>query len=191
MRWLMLLLAGLAGCASEPAPTAVDSMAVGHREPLATQFHLAGRMSVKTPTQNFSGTVTWTRAAGEDTLLLSGPMGQGAAEIHRQDGHVLLIGADGSQMSDDSDEQLMERALGVRLPLDGLLYWLSGQPRPGQEFKAGLDQEGRIDRLDQDGWHIDYSQFRRDGERWRPGRIFASRGGDLELRVVVDSWASP
>jgi outer membrane lipoprotein LolB len=94
-------------------------------------------------------------------------------------------------MSDDNDEQLMERVLGVRLPLDGLLSWLSGQPRPGLKFKAGLDQDGRIEALDQDGWHLAYSQFRGDGDQSRPGRIFASRGEDLEFRFVVDHWETP
>ncbi|MDR3395034.1 MAG: lipoprotein insertase outer membrane protein LolB [Parasulfuritortus sp.] len=188
MRLLVLLLVGLAGCATTTALKTVDSVAGLHVVKPAAQFHLSGRMSVRTPDQTFSGTVSWTRAAGEDTLLLSGPVGQGAAEIHRQDGQVALKLADGSQISDASDERLMERALGVRLPLDGLLYWLSGQPRPGVTFKAGLDQDGRIERLDQDGWHIEYSQFRRDGEHWRPGRIFANRGDTLEFRFALDRW---
>jgi outer membrane lipoprotein LolB len=188
MRWIVLMLAGLAGCTTAPVLKPVDSSPNLNVIQPARQFHLEGRISVKTASQTFSGTLSWTRAAGEDTLLLSGPLGQGAAEIHRQHGQVTLKTADGRQMTDDSDAQLMERVLGLRLPLDGLVYWLSGLPQPGVEFKAGMDQEGRFERLDQDGWHFEYSQFSRDGERWRPGRIFAHRGDELEFKFVVDAW---
>lgn len=189
MRWCLLLLAGmLAGCAPMTELKTVDSRAALHVGQPDMQFRLEGRMSVRTPDQTFSGSVSWVRTNGEETLLLSGPLGQGAAEIRRQDGHVTLKTADGGEIIEDSDERLMERVLGLRLPLQGLVYWLSGQPRPGMAFKAGTDQEGRVESLDQDGWHIEYGQFRRYDAHWRPGRIFAKRGDSLQFRFVVDNW---
>lgn len=189
VRWCLLLLAGgLAGCAPMASLKTVDSRAALHAAQPDMQFRLDGRMSVRTPDQTFSGTVSWTRKTGEETLLLSGPLGQGAAEIRRQDGRVTLKTAEGGEVVEDSDERLMERVLGLRLPLVGLVYWLSGVPRPGMAFSAGTDTEGRVERLDQDGWHIEYSQFRRYDAHWRPGRIFAKRGDSLEFRFVVDSW---
>lgn len=188
VRWLLLLLIGLAGCSSVANLRTVDSSRGLHVVQPAAEFRLAGRMSVRTPDQVFSGTVSWTRTAGEDTLLLSGPLGQGAAELHRQGGRVVLRGADGSLLAEDGDEELMQRVLGLRLPLDGLVYWLSGMPHPEATFQAGVDDMGRVERLDQDGWHIEYSQFKRYGSVWRPSRIFANRGDALEFRFVVDSW---
>jgi len=192
MRGLLLVLAlTLAACAAPGGLKTVDSSQTLHGIVPATQFRLTGRISAKTPNQTFSGTLSWTRAAAEETLLLSGPLGQGAAEIQRQGDRVMLKTAAGDPVVEDSDERLLERIIGLRLPLDGLVWWLSGLPRPGVEFKAGMDREGRVERLDQDGWHIEYSQFRRYGETWRPGRIFANRGDDLEFRFAVDSWEAP
>jgi outer membrane lipoprotein LolB len=188
MRWLVLLLIGLAGCTPTTGLKKVDTMAALHVSRPVMQFRLNGRISVRTPNQSYSGTLSWTRKAGEDTLLLSGPLGQGAAEIHRRNGQVRLKTADGSQIDEGSDEQLMERMLGVRLPLDGMVYWFSGLPRPGAEFQAGVDPQGRIGSLDQDGWHLEYSNFRRYGDSWRPGRIVAKQGASLEFRFVLDGW---
>lgn len=192
MRRLLLGLGlVLMGCAAPAGLKTVDSyQSLPTAEP-AMQFRLTGRISAKTPERIFSGTLSWTRVAAEETLLLSGPLGQGAAEIRRQGDHVMLKTAAGDPVVEDSDERLLERVIGLRLPLDGLVWWLSGLPRPGVEFKAGLDRDGRVERLDQDGWHIEYSQFRRYGETWRPGRIFANRGDALEFRFAVDSWEAP
>ena len=185
-RGLFLLLA-LTGCASLNVAVAPDSL---RGQSPVMQFKLDGRLSVKTDSQTFSGSISWQRAVAEETLLLSGPLGQGAAEIRRQGGVVVLKAADGSVVTEASDEQLMERALGLRLPLDGLVWWLSALPRPQTGFSAAAGEDGHLASLDQDGWHIEYSRYQQRGERWLPGRIFASRG-DLEFRLVVDAWETP
>lgn len=185
---LSLSLAALAGCTPLAALKTVDTRAALHVAAPAMQFRLDGRMSVRTPAQTFSGTVSWVRRDGGETLLLSGPLGQGAAEIDRRDGRVVLKLADGSRVVEGSGEQLLERVLGLRLPLDGLVYWLAAVPRPDEPFRAGVDGAGRIEFIDQDGWHIEYSGYRRYGRTWRPARIFANRGDDLEFRFVLDRW---
>lgn len=180
----LLFLLLITGCAQ--LNIAVPPEALRDVRPVA-RFKLDGRLSVKTESQAFSGTLAWHRAGVEESLLLSGPLGQGAVEIRRQDGLLVLKAADGSLVAEDSDERLMERAIGLRLPLDGLVYWLSALPRPRAEFRAAAGEDGHLASLDQDGWHIEYSRYQLRGERWLPGRIFASRG-DLEFRLVVDGW---
>lgn len=183
-RFGLFFLFILASCAQLNVAVAPDSLR--DQRPVG-QFKLDGRLSVKTESQNFSGNLTWQRAGNEDSLLLSGPLGQGAAEIRRRDGVIVLKAADGSVVTEDSDERLMERALGLRLPLDGLVWWLSALPRPQEAFRAAAGEDGHLASLDQDGWHIEYSRYRQLGGRWLPGRIFASRG-ELEFRLVIDAW---
>lgn len=182
-----LAVAGLllvAGCAQ--VPVLVEPAALKGVEPV-NRFRLDARLSVKSETQAFSGSLSWRRAGAEETLLLSGPLGQGAVEIQRQDGLVVLKAADGSTVTEADDERLMERALGLRLPLQGLVYWLSALPKPGLAFRAAADGDGRVIGLDQEGWHIEYSRYEMRNGRWLPGRIFARRG-ELEFRLVVDAW---
>lgn len=178
------LLLALAGCAHVEVAVAPEALRAA--EPVR-HFRLDGRLSVKTGSQNLSGSLAWRRAGGEEVLLLSGPLGQGAVEIRRQGAQLVLRLADGTVLNDASDEALMERAIGLRLPLAGLVWWLSALPRPGAEFAAAAGGDGRLASLDQDGWHIEYSRYRELDGRWLPGRIFA-RQGELEFRLVVDSW---
>jgi outer membrane lipoprotein LolB len=174
----------LAGCAA--IEVAVVPLDTENRSPVA-QFKLDGRLSVKTEAEQYSGSLVWHRDGDEESLLVSGPLGQGAAEIRRQAGVLVLTAADGSVVTEASDERLMERALGLRMPLDGLVWWLSALPRPGVPFQTGIGQDGRVALLEQDGWRIEYSRYRLRGDRWLPGRIFA-RQGDIEFRLVVDGW---
>ena len=180
----LILLLSLGGCAQLPVAVAPESLRAA--EPLR-QFRLDGRLSVKSDGQRISASLAWQRVGAGETLLLSGPLGQGAAEIRRQDGVLTLKAADGSVITETSDERLMEQAIGLRLPLDGLVWWLSALPRPQVEFQAAAGEDGRLASLDQDGWHIEYSRYRQVDGRWLPGRIFASRG-ELEFRLVVDAW---
>lgn len=190
VRFILLALL-LAGCAT-PGLRQIDSPA--QLRPAVAgfgDFQLEGRLSVRSPGQTFTGNLSWRRADTGDTLLLSGPLGQGAAEIQRRDGQVELKTADGERVVEDSDERLLSRVLGLSLPLDGLVDWLTGRPRPGVPFLAGQDGEGRLAWLEQEGWHIEYDRYARYGVRWLPGRIVARRGEDLDFRFVADRWELP
>jgi outer membrane lipoprotein LolB len=177
----------LAGCAT-PGLRQVDSLAdLQTAAPLA-DFRLEGRLSARTPDRTVSGTLVWERGHGVDTLLLSGPLGQGGAEIRRESGRAELRTADGEHLVESSDARLMSRVLGFDLPLDGLLYWLSGQPQPDVAFRGGLDKGGHLAWLDQEGWHIEYERYALHGVRWLPGRIVARRDGEVDFRFVADRW---
>lgn len=185
---VVLLGVAVAGCAALPGTEKrLPGEALRGLAPVR-HFQMGGRVSVKTESQNLSGSLAWEREAGQETLLLSTPLGQGAAEIRRRGEVVVLTGADGGVISADSDELLLEKVLGLRLPLEGLVYWLSALPRPGVPFQASQDEQGRVAALEQDGWRIEYDRYRHVGQRSLPARIFARRGDNLEFRLVVDGW---
>ncbi len=152
------------------------------------RFQLEGRVSVKTEDQSFSGRIRWTHEPLHDEILLSSPLGQGVAELRQEVGQVTLKSAEGRTYVADSGEELLDAVLGVRLPLDGLVHWLWAQPKPGSAHELEHNGEGRVTRLTQDGWRLEYGRYQLHGERWLPGRIFARRDEALEFRLVVDTW---
>ncbi len=181
---LTLGLLLLAGCAQVPAPPTVSAQP----QQTVSRFHLEGRVSVKTQEQSFSGGMRWKHDPAGDEILLSSPLGQGVAELRQEAGQVTLKNAEGRTYVANSGEELLEAALGVRLPLDGMVHWVTAQPRPDAAYELERDGEGRVARLTQDGWRLEYGRYQARGERWLPGRIFARRGEALEFRLVVDTW---
>lgn len=181
----------LAACAQLPAISVVDRLDALPGRGYVEYFRLEGRLSVRADEQSFSGGLAWLRRPGEDSMLLSTPLGQGVAEIRREAGGMRLTDSEGKSYTAESGEALLERVVGMRLPVAGLVHWLSGRPHPNAAFVAELDPDGRVAAMTQDGWRIEYSRYRKEADRWLPGKIFARRGEALEFRLVVDTWATP
>jgi outer membrane lipoprotein LolB len=188
LRFLLLAVL-LTACAQLPVVHVVDRLEDLPGPAAIESFRLEGRLSVKAGEKSFSGGIDWRRQPDDETLLLSTPLGQGIAQIRREGGdRMTLTDAEGRVSVADSSEALLDQAVGVRLPVAGLVHWLSARPYPGSRFKASLGPDGRVLVLEQDGWRIEYDRYRLEAGRWLPGRIFARRGDDLEFRLIVDAW---
>lgn len=185
---LAVTLALLGGCATpvtEQLQPSLPSQALVHQD----GFQLTGRVAVQYDGQAFSGGLRWRHLAAADEMLLSSPLGQGVAQITRDESGVTLVNAADQQAYHASDaEALTADVLGWRLPLSGLAYWVRGKPAPGAyqpRYEAG-----QLTQLDQDGWHIDYSGHSQMNGAPVPKKIFLQRG-DLDIRLVIDEWGAP
>lgn len=118
-------------------------------------------------------------------MLLATPLGQGVARITRTPGEAVLQWPDGRSETAADPQSLLEKVLGFRFPLAGLDYWIEGRldpRRPGQVEKAA---DGRIERLAQDGWQVDYLAY----AGGRPAKLRMRRGG-IEVTLIVDRWGA-
>ena len=175
---LLVLMAGLAcvaGCSSLPAVLAPEALTSG--------FELQGRVSIRHGEEAATVSVQWRHLIARDDLLITNSLGQGVARITRSNAEATLETADSRRFQAVDAESLTEQVLGWRLPLSGLADWLRARPAPGHESQATVGANGRLQRLEQDAWQIDYQEYRDS----RPLRMRLSRP-DLELRLIVDSW---
>ncbi len=187
MRALLVACAlGMAGCAAVEPRATVERPAGAAAEGLPRQFELFGRIAVREGERGFSGNLRWQHQPERDELLLLTPLGQGVAHILRQPGEARLTAGEARHTAPDA-ETLTEQLLGWRLPLSGLAWWALGSNAPGSASRLELDAAGRIQRLDQDGWDIEYLRYVAVGGRELPGSLAARRGG-LEIRLSVDEW---
>jgi outer membrane lipoprotein LolB len=166
----------LAGCSSLPGLLPGESLNEG--------FELKGRAAIRYGDEAATVTVQWRHQAASDDMLITNAIGQGVARITRADGEVMLETADARRFRAADAESLTANVLGWRLPLSGLPDWLRARAQPGLEAQTTLDAEGRLMRLLQDAWQIDYQEYR-DG---RPVRMQLARP-NLEIRLFVDSWS--
>ncbi|MDP2794212.1 MAG: outer membrane lipoprotein LolB [Sulfurisoma sp.] len=163
----------LAGCASLPPP------AVPPRPTFSEgSFILEGRLSVRQGETRHHVGINWRHEAARDEIFLSGPLGQGLAELTRDATGARLLTAD-RQVIDAADwESLAERAFGARLPLSNLPRWLAAVP-PARPAGSTLG----VPTFEIDGWRIDILDVA-DG---RPVLIELRRD-DIEARLRIDSW---
>ena len=156
---VVLLAAFLAACAQvELKPPA---------GPL--EFSLAGRIAARSGNDAFTGNIAWRHARGGDEMLITTPTGQGVAQIIRQGDAVVLKTSEPREYRAADSEELTQRVLGFRLPIEGLAESVQGKPSPSLE--------GR-------GWKVEYQEF--DDQR-RPTRLRLTNAG-AEVRLAIHQW---
>jgi outer membrane lipoprotein LolB len=172
------LAALLTGCAAVPGAVAPSADALAqfeaHRELLASieDWTAGGRLSLTVSEESWSARVDWTQRGQASRLRLSGPFGQGAAELLMRPGAAELRTADDHRYSAETPEDLMVEHVGWSIPLDGLRYWLLGLPEPEVEPAVlELDDRGRISRLEQSGWTVRYLRYQSVGALEMPARL--------------------
>jgi outer membrane lipoprotein LolB len=154
-------------------------------------FRLSGRIGVMHNGESFSGTLRWRHSVEEDEIFILSPLGQGVARIARGPDGVTLETAEGEGYRGPDVESLTEEVLGWRLPARGLPYWVAGRPAPDGASDGEMDERLQLRTLRQDGWRIDYLDYRMVQGELRPSKLELVMGDRLKLRLVIDSWVLP
>ncbi|MDX1696732.1 MAG: lipoprotein insertase outer membrane protein LolB [Thiohalobacterales bacterium] len=190
MKLARILLLGLllAGCATRPVLDTVTSIdSLPHAADLPRNWQLSGRISLTQGETGWHAGVDWIEQAENFRLRVSGPLGQGGFMLSGSPDGVLLQDSAQQVFTAPDTDSLLAEVTGWRLPVAGMRYWVRGVPDPGTAFDASIDDTGRLARLLQDGWTIDYTRYHpvADG-RW-PARLGLVRD-DVTVRMVIDQW---
>lgn len=178
----------LAASAAALALAACAVLPTGERVPRATAFDLVGRVAVTYDGRAFTSGVRWHHLAEQDEIWLLTPTGQAVAHILAGASGATLTGADQNQYHAGDVESLTRRALGWELPLARLTWWVRGESVPGAPVaEAVRDQQGRLVRLQQDGWHITFVHPVANDQGGLPQRLDLKRDAH-RIRLVIDNW---
>jgi len=188
--WLLTLL--LAGCATPPtlSPEAVNAWAT--RQTALTQlttWRVDGRIGVVSGQDGWHASFQWIQRDSVYRIDLIGPFGQGRVIVESDGQAVRVQTQDGQNWTAPDADDLLEQRLGVRLPVNGLRYWVRGLPEPGSTPTRQTDAYGRLTRLEQNGWVIEYPTYTPTAllHLDLPERIVARRT-DLSVKLVIEQW---
>jgi len=116
-------------------------------------------------------------------------LGQGTVRMTGDATGVTLARADGLLDRAPDADALLLRHTGWTLPVAGLRYWVRGRAVPEQPAQWDWADDGLPQQLRQDGWVIQYTEFREQpGLGKLPRRIDLERDG-LRARLVIDGWS--
>lgn len=138
---------------------------------MLSAFLLEGRIAVRQDQVRHYANITWRHSAGQDEIFLTTPLGQGVAELHRDEAGARLLTADRQETVAADWEDLAAKVFGYRLPLGGLSVWLAGRP-----------PEATI------GWKVDYLDYEGAAAEALP-TLIELRRDDLEIRIKIDQWS--
>ena len=188
----LALAAVLAGCATPPSPSPEAAAAWIARQPeLArlTRWQAVGRIGVINGQDGWHASFQWAQRDAEYRIDLIGPLGQGRVLVRGDGRDVNVQTQDGQHWTAPDPDALLEQTLGVRLPVNGLRYWIRGLPEPGGSTAPQVDAGGRLIRLEQNGWVIEYPAYTPTSalNLDLPERIVARRE-DLSVKLVIERW---
>ena len=118
-----------------------------------------------------------------DIVYLEAPPGSAFARITVTPETAALKTARREYRAADA-EQLMEQALGWRLPIAGLGYWIVGSPSPQSPRAMRVAVDGMAREIVQDGWRITFDEY---GADRLPRKIALVRGG-FSAEIAIAEW---
>jgi outer membrane lipoprotein LolB len=152
-----------------------------------TVFELNARLAARYGAESFSGNLAWRHAERNDEMLITTPIGQGVARIIRDGDRVTLTTAEPKEYRAADAESLTQEVLGFRLPLAGLADWVRARPSGDAPFKEDRSPDGRLSKLEQSGWRIEYLEYGANGAPPLPTRLRLLYPG-IELRLAISQW---
>lgn len=181
----------MTACASSPSSQFLtDSSWRERKAALSTlqTWHIVGRVSVTSEQEGWHATLNWVQQGSAYSIDLIGPLGQGRLRITSDGQNVQLRTSDGKVFHAMDADQLLEETLGLRIPVNGLVYWVRGLPDPLQANVLAGDSQGRLTRLEQNGWVIDYLRYGQQApELELPTRIRAHQDA-WTVQMVIKNW---
>ena len=159
-------------------------------------WSLQGRIAVSNGRNGGSGRIDWIQHDRRFDVSVSAPVTRQSWRLVGDAASARLEGLDGGTREGPDAELLLRDATGWEVPLAALADWVRGiRAQDAGTASATYDLDGRLLRLEQGGWSIDYHwpvPGPESAERTAPllpTRLDARRG-EASVRLIVDQWAA-
>lgn len=190
---LLVIMMTVTACTTTPprAPVADPLQRWEQRQLELGKIHdwfLNGRVAIVNGSESWNLSINWQHHFDKYVLDLSGPFGAGHAQLTGTKHGVVLVDADNNHSYAESPDTLLRDKTGVRMPVNGLLYWMRGLPIPSTVIShIKLDDFGRLEEMQQDGWRIRFKSYTDVQLHELPEKIFID-GFNLKVKIFVDNW---
>lgn len=138
-------------------------------------WQYSAKVGLSTPKLNEQANLIWEFADQANSVRMFGPLGVGAIKLQFDEFGVVLSDNKGLLHRGDSAEQLLTRIVGWPIPIDALSSWMFVLPAQGATYRYVLDKNRQVERLEQLGWLIQYSDYRDYQGLLMPRKIIASK----------------
>lgn len=149
-----------------------------------TAFNLKGKIGVQANRNSFSGSLHWQHALETDHIALFSPLGSQVADIKKTPTFVTLTDNQGQAITEKNAEALTEKVLGWQLPLAGLSDWVLGRPSHTGLSDREWDGDGKLIKLTQNGWQIEYMEYTKIDAYQLPAKMHLQHG-NVKIKLVI------
>jgi outer membrane lipoprotein LolB len=187
----------LSGCATQapvkPPSARIAQLWQQHASAVRAQddWILNARIAASTEDDGWSGKLYWQQGRDDFHISFNAPSGQGGLRLDGRPQHVEMLTSDGERHVASDAESLLQQTLGWELPLSSLRYWVRGIPVPASDEMPVLafDESGRLTRLRQSDWAVEYPAYRPVDGLMLPRKVFLENA-EFSVRLVIDRWVT-
>ncbi len=202
-----LVAAGLAACAVAPPRPAVsdpENTFEQYRDVMQAvdNWQAKGKLAVNTHKRGGTANMIWQRDGGNHNVNLSGPFGGGRVVLTKDASGANLLDSKKRVVRGHTAEEVLHRAAGWRVPFAAMQYWILGVPAPKISFTKTLDSYGRLQHLRQDGWDIEFLEYRTFSDRELPRKMVLTalpgtqhitddelgENNRVKVKVIIKQW---
>lgn len=152
-----------------------------------SQWRMTGRLAVSDKKEGGSGHFSWETSRSGSRMGFHGALGRGAWQLVADNSGAELELADGTVRRADTVERLVRLQVGWEIPVNNLAWWVRGLAAPGEVTRQVIDDQGNLTELQQDGWTIDYGNYRDFEGINLPVKLFA-RQSDWKVKLAIKEW---
>jgi len=197
-RLLLVSVLVLGGCTTpEVRPVPPDAnLAWQLRQQDLLRLHswdLHARIAMHYGNDGGQADLLWTHLDSKNDIRLVGPWGKGLVRLNFNPQSADLTDDRGQTISGGDAATLLYEATGWVIPVSKLDTWILGMP-VSDSADIHLDKYGRLQSLEEAGWHIEYQEYQRYGERELPRRLTLSQPGSdngetpVSVKLVIGRW---
>jgi outer membrane lipoprotein LolB len=149
---------------------------------------LKGRLAISVENEGWNAGMRWSQQDNRYDMEIFGPLGRKVAWLEGGSQGVNLKTSNGASAYAPDAESLMYQLLGWSLPLTGLRYWVLGIPSPrDHRVEIQLDDVGRLSRLRQSGWNVQYQRYQWERYWDLPYKMMLANES-VKIKMVVNEW---
>jgi outer membrane lipoprotein LolB len=153
-----------------------------------SNWHIVGKIGFTDGKDGGSASIDWIQEKDNFKITLYGPFKVGTSYITKRNGVINLSTSEGIKQTATSPEEVILQQFGWTIPIDGLIYWAKGIPKKNIPIKLiQLSKEKRLDKLSQQGWNIEYYNYKNFGKFILPTKINLQYK-NIKIKLIFKNW---
>lgn len=152
---------------------------------------MGGRAALKFKSSAWTFGLNWQqRNRQQYSLQIKNPITGTVVGVLDQSAGRATLKSRGKVSTGPDAERLLQQQLGVKMPVNGMPYWIRGVMAPQYPVgKVTLDARGRPKQIIQAGWVMDYFNYRGLAFDALPGKVNISRAQEqVNVRILAKQW---
>ena len=151
-------------------------------------WQLQAKIAIRSAKDSQSASLYWSQLDQANyRITLFGPLGGNRLQITGNTDQAMLRDAQGQVIGQGPIEHLLTEQTGWSVPVKGFGFWIRALVIPATPKKWIFDKQGRLQTLQQSGWHIQYLNYESVSGIAMPSRI-QMQNDQILVKLAIKRW---